>query len=270
MAVARIAVSGHGKAQPGALDAQHRGVAAGLDHGRVADHVVVAAEHAAAAGQVGAREQSEQRRARVGERGKRVDDEVEGRFGCDAHQTTHRSPVGQQLDRQASHRVRPVNHRQLAVVGDFADYRGGQVPGVEDALHLALAAALDDDQHPLLRFGKHHVVRCHLALPPRHQRDVEARPRARHAARAFGHGRRESRRTKVLDRDHSVGMREVHARFEQALLQERVAHLDGRPAFRAALIQLDGRERCAMDSVASGIGPYQHQPVARSLGAGTH
>src|SRR5437667_512476 len=193
-----------------------------------------------------------------------------GRAGCYADEAAHRSAVRQQRDRQASDLVPPVDHRQLAVVRDLADDRGGQVPRVEDGLHLALAAPLDDDQHPLLGFGKHHVVRRHLALAPRHERDVDARAGAGHPACAFGHRGSQACGAEVLDRDHRVGVREVHARLQQALLEERVADLDRGPALRASFVELDGGERCAMNSVAPGVRPHQHQPVARAFGTRPH
>ena len=199
VAVARVAIGGHGESKSCALDAQHSGVAAGRNHGRVADHVIVAAEHAPSTGKVGACQQSKQR-------GKRVDIETQRRVGCHPDEAAHRSAVRQQRDRQASDLVPSVDHCQLAVVRDLADDGRRQVPRVEDGLHLALAPPLNDDQHPLLGFGKHHVVRRHLALAPWHEGDVDARTGVGHPACAFGHRGSQARGAEVLDRDHRVGV----------------------------------------------------------------
>jgi len=46
----------------------------------------------------------------------------------------------------------------------------------------------------------------------------------------------------VLDRDHGIGVRQVHAGLEQAFLQEGIADLDRGPALGALLVQLERRE----------------------------
>ena len=121
VAVTRVAVGRHGDPKARALDPQHRRIPAGRDHRRIADHVVVAAEHAAAAREVRAGEQAQQRRAGVGERWEGIDLEPERRLGSDADEAPHRRAVGQQLDRKACHVVPSVDHGQLAVVGDLTD-----------------------------------------------------------------------------------------------------------------------------------------------------
>ena len=270
VAVAGVAVDGHGQPEPGAFHPQHRRVSARWDQRRVADHVVVAAEDAAAARQVGAREQTQQRLARVGERRKRVDLESERRLWCKTDEAPHRGSVRQQADRESRHLVAAVKHGQLPIIGDLADHRRGQIPGMEDALDLALTAALDDDEHPLLRFRQHHVVRRHPALTPGHPRDVDACARTFHPPSAFRHGGCEAGGAEVLDRNHGIGVRKVHARFEEAFFEEGVADLHRRPALRAVVVQLDRGERRAVDSVPAGVGTDQQQSVAGSLRPRAH
>ena len=110
---------------------------------------------------------------------------------------------------------------------------------MEDAFDLALTASLDDDQHPLLRFREHHVVRSHPTFAPRHPPDVDSRAGTIDPTRAFGDRRGQAGSAQVLDRDHGVGVREVHACFEQAFLEERVADLDGGTSLGAVLVELD-------------------------------
>ena len=112
------------------------------------------------------------------------------RLGRDSCQPAQRGAVGEQVDRQACHHLFAVEDRQLAVVGDIPDDRGCEVPGPEDALHLGLTAALDHDEHALLRFRQHHVVRRHPSLAAWHQRDVDAGARAGNPPRTLRHRRR--------------------------------------------------------------------------------
>ena len=51
-----------------------------------------------------------------------------------------------------------------SVSGHFADDGGVEVPLLEDAHDLVLAAAFRDDEHPLLRFRQHDLVRRHAAF----------------------------------------------------------------------------------------------------------
>ena len=67
----------------------------------------------------------------------------------------------------------PILDAQQAVVGDVADVRRVQIPLLEDALDLGLAALLDDEQHALLRFGEHDLVGRHAGLALRHVLDVD-------------------------------------------------------------------------------------------------
>ena len=270
MAIARVAVGGHRKAQTSPLDAQHRGVAAGCDHGRVTDHVVVAPKHAAAAGQVGAGQQAQQRSAWIGRRGQGVEVEPVRRLGREADEAPHRRAVGQELDRKTRNLVATVEHCEQPVTRDLADRGGGKVPRFEDALDLTLAAALHDHEHPFLRFRQHHVIGRHASFTPRHSRDVDTGAGPVDAARAFRHGGCQPGRAQVLDRDHGVGVRQIHARLKEAFLEKRIAHLHRRPALRAALVELERGERRAVDAVATSVGTDQNKAVARTLGASAH
>ncbi len=185
MAVASVAVGGHRQSKARALDAQQRGVAAWRYDCGVADHVVVAPEDRTPAAQVGARQQTQQRLAGVDERRQGVEMQRGRWLRRHACETAERSAVGEQVDGQPRHHLGLVEDGQMPVVGNVADHRRGEIPGLKNALHLGLAAALDDDEHPLLRLRQHHVIRRHASLPPRDERDVDARARSGHAARAL-------------------------------------------------------------------------------------
>src|SRR5712692_5142404 len=93
---------------------------------------------------------------------------------------------------------------------------------------------------------------------------------ARHASRALRDRRRQPGRAEILYRDNRIRVREVHARLEEAFLEEWVADLDGRAALGARLVELDRCERRAVDAVASGVGADQHEAVPRALSSRPH
>src|ERR1700682_5530137 len=93
---------------------------------------------------------------------------------------------------------------------------------------------------------------------------------ARYPSRAFGHRGRKAGRAEILDGDHGVSVGEVHARFEQALLEEGIADLHSWSSLRAGLVQLQRRERRPVDAIATCVGADEHQAVAGALGPGMH
>jgi hypothetical protein len=103
----------------------------------------------------------------------------------------------------------------------------GQVPfrkDVGDGFFLSLA---DDDEHPLLRFGKHDLVGGHarLALGDEGEVDLDAAvaPAGCFAGRAGQAGR-----AHVLHADDGFGVLEqFEAGLKEKLLDERIADLDG-------------------------------------------
>ena len=150
--------------------------------------MVVTPEDSAPAAQVRAREQAEKRGAGIDQRRQCVDVEAGWLLRRDADEAPQRRAVGEQADGKPRHQGRPVNDGEVAVVGDVADDRRRQVPGLEDGFDLSLAPTLHDDEHPFLRFGEHHVVRAHATLAARHERDVDVRARAAHTSCALRHG----------------------------------------------------------------------------------
>ena len=119
-------------------------------------------------------------------------------------------------------------HAQHAVVVTSPMCDGVQIPLVEDALDLCLASALDDEQHALLRFGQHDLVRRHARLALRHEGPRRSRRRRRRASPSRSSSR-SAGRAHVLDADQRVGLHDLEARLEEQLLHEGVADLHGRP-----------------------------------------
>ena len=96
---------------------------------------------------------------------------------------------------------------------------------------LFLAALLGDQQHPLLRFAEHDLVRRHARLAFRNEVQVNLVARAA-AARCLAGRTGQSRRAHVLNADDQpVLAHHFEAGFQQQLLHKRIAHLYRRPVF---------------------------------------
>ena len=193
-------------------------------------------------GAAGASERAQVERLRLREPGR-----LGGRSAVD------RCLVGQRTVGNVRDDSAVVLHAHPVVGRDLADAHGMEIPFVEDALDLGLAALLDDEQHALLGLGEHDFVRRHARLALRHQRDVDLDARA--AARAHLAGRAgEAGRAHVLDADEGVGLHHLEARLEEKLLHERIADLHGRALLGGLVVELGRRHRRAMDAVAAGLG----------------
>jgi hypothetical protein len=192
---------------------------------------------------------------------------------------------GRQLSRMRRRLHRPFVHRGLgrdridrdhpdllavpeealeAVVGDFADDGGVEVPLFEDREDVRLAPLLGDDQHPLLRLGEHDLVRRHAALAHRDAVEVETDTGAgapRHLERRRG----EPRGAHVLDADDASVLHQLEARLEEQFFGERVAHLDGRALLPPILVELGRSHRRAVDAVAAGLRADVNDRIADAL-----
>ena len=65
-----------------------------------------------------------------------------------------------------------------AIRHHITDVRRMEIPLVEDCFDFLLAPLLDDEQHALLRFGEHDLVRRHPGLALRDVADVDLDPAA--------------------------------------------------------------------------------------------
>jgi hypothetical protein len=185
--VAAVAVGLHRQALAAGLDADHRGVGAPGDHNPAeADHVVVLLEDPFLRSDGGPRQQPEQRFTEILRRGQRERVERLQRvelLGPRGGPVVDGRAVGEGRHREIRADLLALEDPQAPGVGDGADHRGGEIPAVEDLHHLMLAAALGDDQHPLLRLGEHDLVRRHplLAAWDLEHVEIQSAPRsARH------------------------------------------------------------------------------------------
>ena len=248
--VSRVHVTCHGEALRGARHPDDRRVAAGA-RDRVRPHApVVLRRDPALAAEVRRREEREKGRGVV-----RRSLERDGRRG-------RQDP--RKRERAAIERSRFDERRDLEIGDDGAfpekaharlpahdaDRLDVDAPFAEDGGDLGFPPLVDDEDHPLLRFGEHQLVRRHPGLAHRNLREVELHPDA--AARAhLERGGRQPRRAHVLDGDDGVTLEHLEDGLEHELLDERVAHLYGGPALGLGVVEHVRGHGCAMDPVAA-------------------
>ena len=148
-----------------------------------------------------------------------------------------------------------------------------QLPARADLLDLGEVFRCHDRDHPLLRFGDHHLPRLHALLAQRHAIEVDVDAVF---GGHLGERRRETGGTTVLERLHETALDQLDRDLDQLLARERVSHLDRRPFVGVVLSELGaGQHRCAADPVpargcavehderAGGRRLRAHQPRAR-------
>ena len=177
----------------------------------------------------------------------------------------HRRLVGQGPDRHLGHHLAPHAGAEHAVGRDAPDRDGVQLPLLEDPLDLGLAAALDDEQHPLLGLRQEDLVGRHPRLALGHSVEVHvgAGPRPRGH---LGEGAGQAGRAHVLDPHHRAGPERLEARLEEELLGERVAHLDGGAPLGRGLVEGLRRHRRPVDAVAARLGADVDERVPHPVG----
>ena len=265
-AVARGAVGGQRNAAIGAVDPDHRGIAARPLHGIRHHRVVVLLDDPASGREIRAAEQSSQR-ARV----------IQGRLDVASRngQRRDRLEPGALIDRRGPAHRRDRHPRHL-VAGKAQHHRVGldhpsdggtvEAPLGEDRARSGLGALAQDQEHPLLTLREHDLVGRHAGLARGHAVEIELDPDAaprRHLERRRG----QPRRAHVLNRHDRVGLHQLEAGLEQQLLGEGVADLHGRAPGLGLLGEFGGRHGRAVDAVAAGLGPDVDHRIAGPGGA---
>ena len=124
---------------------------------------------------------------------------------------------------------------------------------------------LDDEQHALLRFGEHDLVRRHAGLALRHVLTSISMPTPPRAPISQVEQVRPAAPMSCTPISASV-CHQLEARLEQQLLHERIADLHRRPLLRRLLVELRRRHRRAVDAVAAGPGADVVDGVAEPAG----
>src|ERR1700722_3099280 len=222
IAPAAIAIESHGQptlrvAGVCSLDADYAGIArARRFHGVGLHHVIILLPHPALAADIRAGKKLLQSRGEI--------------VGCaELHTFWHlarhrrlppgqrtlvyRSIVGQSGIRNLRDNFSMLQHAKFVVVCDDADFYRIESPLFEDAKNFLLAALLRDQQHALLRFAKHDLVRRHASFTLRHT--VEFNLNSYAAAPAHLAGRAgEPGRAHILNADDCAGLHGLEAGFE--------------------------------------------------------
>ena len=161
--------------------------------------------------------------------------------------------VAELLDRQVGLHLALVEDAEAQIVRGPADDGEVEAPFAEDRLGLGLLLRPEHHQHALLALRQHHLVGGHAGFAAGHLVKIEFD--AEVALGAHLDGRRgQPRGAHVLDRHDGAGRHQLEAGFQQQLLREGIADLDGR-AFLVAVVVEDGRGHgSAVDAVAAGLG----------------
>ena len=151
--------------------------------------------------------------------------------------------------------------------GHDPDAVGVELEMVEDLAPRRLGLGSHQDQHPLLRFGQHHLVGRHALFPAADPVDVDVDPAMASMGELAGRAG-EPGRAQILDGGDAVELVQPQARLTQQLLEERIAHLDRRSALGGSLIHLHRGEGRPVNAIAPGIGADQQHDVTGSVRGG--
>ena len=117
-----------------------------------------------------------------------------------------------------------LEHAQLVVGGDLADFDGIESPLFEDAEDFVLAAFLRDQQHALLRFAEHDLVGSHAGFALRNSVEFDLNADAAASAHLAGRAGQPGG-AHVLNADDCAGLHGFQAGFEQKFFEEGIADL---------------------------------------------
>ena len=252
------------------MDADHRGVAPGLD-GVGADLAVILLPDPAAAGDVGGRHQLEE----VGGDVFALGDVTEGgdvgpRFilvGAEVGALVQRGVVGERAQRDVAHDLAIVLEHHVAGIRHLADDREVEFPFLEDGFGEGFPAGIEHHQHAFLRFGQHHLVGGHarFALGD----GVHVQPDSDPAlARHFDARRGQAGRAHVLNGDDRVRLHQLEASLDQQFLGKRIADLNGRALVLVALREVGRGHGRTVDAVAARLAADIDDRIADTRGGG--
>ena len=264
LAIARRAVGSDGDRLVAAVDAHHGGVAARTLHGVAHDHVVVLLVDPALGGQIRA---GQQLLERIGGADVFHVLDVDHRLlgGLYPRAVVFRRRLGQGIDGQVGDDLAMALEHHAARVGQGADDGEVQLPLVHDRAGHVFLARLDDHEHAFLRLGQHDLIGAHALFA--HGDAVEVQFHAQAAlGRHLERGRGQAGRAHVLDGDDDVGGHQLQAGFDQQLLGEGVADLDGGTLLLGILVELGRGHGGAVDAVAAGLRAEIHHRIADAGG----
>ena len=175
--------------------------------------------------------------------------------------------VSQAGNRHVANDDAVVTNDGAVAVRDDADLVAGQFPLVTDCAGGGDVLRGHDEQHPLLRLGKHDFVGSHSLFAAGDSRHINVYA-CIGARGAFNDGACEPARAEVLHSHQQPRGGNLQAALQYQLLKKWVAHLHGGAALRGLLGEVDGGESCSVDAVAARVSADEEHHVARAAGAG--
>ena len=157
-----------------------------------------------------------------------------------------------------------VSHTHDAIISHAANFRARHVPFLENFPHEILFSALGNDQHALLRFAQHDLIRRHARLALWHFRQINF-DSAASAARGLTGRAGQTGCAHVLDARNCIASDQFKARFQQQFFEEGVADLDGGTIFARLLGQFARCKSCACETVTACLGAYVKHRIATAL-----
>ncbi len=158
-----------------------------------------------------------------------------------------------------------LQHAQRVVRRDLAHFDRIESPFFEDAEDFIFAAFLRHQQHALLRFAEHDLVRSHAGFALRHAVEFDFNAHAAASAH-LASGARQSGRAHILNADNRAGLHGFEAGFEQKFFEERIADLHIRPLRLRSLAEFLAGHGGAVNAVASGLGAHVDHRIAFARG----
>src|SRR5580658_6244778 len=171
---ARVGIDGEREPAARVPEPDHGSIAAWTGYSVALHDRVVLAENPLPGADVRAVANAAQRHRRLGMRGVRA--RLGSRhvgFGSRRGTIIDRRLVGQRTYRQVGDDVAAPSRTPAAIAGNLADHDRVQVPFLENRDQFADAAALRNQQHPLLRFGEQNFVRRQRRLAQWYLVEVE-------------------------------------------------------------------------------------------------
>ena len=162
------------------------------------------------------------------------------------------------------YRITLIDDPQLAVIADFSDDRGIQIPLMEDRHYLVYIRWFDDQKHPFLRLGEHDLIRRHSMFALRNLVDLHGDPDSGFASH-FRAGASQPRCTHILDADHEILADHLEGCLEQELFHEGIADLNRGSLLFRFIGEIDRGEGRSVYPVTSGLGSDIDHEITDSL-----
>ena len=254
-AVAAIAIDADAQPLVRLLQPDDGRIRAGPDHRISANQKIVLPVDPFLTGKIRRGEQRGQNRGIVGRQ--RQGAEVQPLLRRQVGRSGRRAFVGRGLrgqsgDRNTDDFLSPPQRAEQAVIRDFSNDNGLEVPGGEHVPDCLFTALLGNNQHPLLGLGQQQLIGRNTGFAGRDRIQVQDDT----GLAPVGHFHRRAGQAggpHVLNPDNQVLLHEAEAGLDQNILGERVAHLNGRAELFGLVVKFPrGQQAGAVNAVPAG------------------